>query len=58
MDDHSAFIEAAGERKIHMPGYDHREMCRHGSRNEHGLNMLLGALTECLSDKDIQLLYC
>jgi hypothetical protein len=57
VDDHSAFVGAAGERKIPMPGYDHREMCRFGSRDEGGLKLLLGALTECLSVSILQLLY-
>ena len=49
VDDHSAFVGAATERKVPMPGYDHRELCKHESPNSHGLRLLMGALKECVS---------
>lgn len=48
MDDHSAFVGAPTEIKVPMPGYDHREMCRHGSSTDNGLRLILGAIKECL----------
>jgi hypothetical protein len=51
VDDHSAFVGAATERKVPMPGYDHRELCKHGSPNSHGLRLLMGALKECISSE-------
>lgn len=54
VDDRSAFIGAATERKIPMPGYDHRDLCRHGSPTDLGLNLILGAIRECLSTESLQ----
>jgi hypothetical protein len=53
VDDHGAFVGAATEQKVPMPGYDHRDMCRYGSPTDLGLNLILGAIRECLFSKTL-----
>lgn len=51
VDDHSGFVGAATERKIPLPGRDHREMCRYGDSTDPGLQLIIGAVKEGLVEK-------
>jgi hypothetical protein len=51
VDDHSGFVGAATERKIPLPGRDHRDMCRYGDSTDPGLLLIMGAIKEVLAEK-------
>lgn len=55
VDSHSAYVGASTERKIPMPGYDHRGICKHGSLIDPGLKLILGVLKEFLSPDGVNL---
>jgi hypothetical protein len=48
VDDHSGFVGAATERKIPLPGRDHRDMCRYSVSTDLGLQLIMGAIKESL----------
>ena len=47
VDGRGGSVGAATERIIPMQGYDHRSMCRHPANGSQGLQLILGAISEC-----------
>ena len=47
-------MNASTERIISMQGYDHRDMCKHGSLKSQGLILIFGALKDAAETAKVQ----
>jgi hypothetical protein len=48
VDDQSAHLGSPLERKIPMPGYDHKALCRHAFTGDQGLKLIFSEIRQCL----------